>query len=126
MRFTQASRTLCATVGILLMGPTAWLSAQADSSLGTWNVNLAKSTYDPGPAPSETRLYEPFEKAGLKATFTVIAADGSRATPGFAAHYDGKDYKYTGSADFDSIALKRIDSNTVESTLKKSGKLCRQ
>jgi hypothetical protein len=30
----------------------------ADSIVGTWNLNLAKSTFAPGPAPkSQTRIY---------------------------------------------------------------------
>jgi hypothetical protein len=42
-------------------------------------------------------------------------------TRGCAAHYDGKDYKFTGP-DFDTIALKLVDANTLEATLKKGGK----
>ncbi len=31
-------------------------SAQVDPSLGTWNLNLAKSKYDPGPAPKSNTV----------------------------------------------------------------------
>ena len=37
--------------------------------------------------------------------------------------YDGKDYPFTGSPDADSIALRRVDANTTEATLKKMGKV---
>ena len=98
--------------------------AQTDTSLGTWKLNLAKSKYDPGPPPmSETRVYEAWETDGVKATHTRVQADGTRATFGFSAHYDGKDYKYTGSPDYDTIALKRVDANTTDATLKKGGKV---
>ena len=41
-----------------------------------------------------------------------------------AATYDGKDTPVTGSgAPYDTIALKRIDPNTVELTTKKDGKV---
>jgi hypothetical protein len=50
-------------------------------------------------------------------------ADGKTLTLGFATHYDGKDRPYTGSPDYDTIALKRIDPNTTHSELKKSGKV---
>jgi hypothetical protein len=55
---------------------------------------VAKSTYQPGPAPkSETRVYEAWEKDGVKATFTRVSADDKSVTLGFTAHYDGKDIK---------------------------------
>ena len=72
---------------------------------------------------SETRVYEAWETDGVKATHTRVQADGTRVTLGFSAHYDGKDYKYTGSPDYDIIALKRVDANTIEATLKKGGKV---
>jgi hypothetical protein len=43
------------------------------------------------------------------------------ATGGFSAHYDGKDHQVTGAPDFDSIAYKRVDGNTIEFTAKKAG-----
>jgi hypothetical protein len=52
-----------------------------------------------------------------------VQADGTRVTLGFSAHYDGKDHKYTGSPDYDIIALKCVDANTIEATLKKGGKV---
>jgi len=35
--------------------------------------------------------------------------------------YDGKDYAYTGSPDFDTISLKRVNATTVKSAQKKNG-----
>ena len=106
----------------VMMGGTAL--AQSDPSLGTWKLNVAKSKYNPGPPPmSETRVYEAWETDGLKATHTRVQADGTRMTLEWAAHYDGKDYKYTGSPDYDTIVLKRVDANTSEATLKKGGKV---
>ena len=74
-------------------------------------------------ADSETRVYEAWETDGVKATHTRVQADGTRATLGFSARYDGKDYPYTGSPDYDTIAMRRVDANTIESTLKKGGKV---
>ena len=109
---------------ILLITAGQTALAQDSIGLGTWKLNLAKSKYDPGPPPkSESRLYEPWEKDGVKATFAIVQADGTRATFGYSAHYDGKDYKYTGSPDYDTIALKRVDANTNQATLKKDGKV---
>ena len=65
---------------------------------------------------SETRVYEAWETDGVKATHTRVQADGTGVTFGFSAHYDGKDYKYTGSPDYDIIALKRVDANAFSGT----------
>ena len=103
---------------VVVLGGTAF--AQTPFGLGTWKLNLAKSKYNPGLAPmSETRVYEPWEKDGVKASFNVVGTDGKTVTLGYSAHYDGKDYKVTGSPEWDAIALTRVDANTVEATQKK-------
>jgi hypothetical protein len=98
--------------------------AQADPNLGTWKLNLAKSRYNPGPPPvSDTRVFAAWERDGFKETGTVVRGDGTRATLGFSAHYDGKDCKYTGSPNLDTIAVERVDVNTTALTLKRGGKV---
>ena len=120
-------KRVLAVVGLLIALPFLLsqpvLHAQSDSTVGTWKVNLAKSKYDPGPPPrSETRIYESFGKDGVKATFNRIDAAGKTVTITYSAQYDGKDYKYTGSPDADTIALTRVDANTTDATLKMHGK----
>ena len=111
-----------AVAWVVILGGTAL--AQGNFGPGTWKLNLAKSKFDPGPPPkSETRVYELWEKDGIKATFTLVGADGKTIKRGYAAHYDGKDYKFTGSPDFDTLALKLVDPNMLEATLKKGGKV---
>lgn len=110
--------------GLLIVSSSPELQAQSDSTVGTWKLNLAKSTYDPGPPPKgETRIYEPFGAGGIKGTFNRVDAAGKNVTITYSAMYDGKDYKYTGSPDADTIVVKRVDANTVEATLKKNGKV---
>jgi hypothetical protein len=90
--------------------------------VGRWTLNLAKSTFDPGPAPKEeTRIYEA-QGEGIKVTVTTIAADGKTTTVNISANYDGKDYPVTGSSLYDAVALKRIDDQTTEGTLMHGGK----
>jgi len=41
----------------------------ADNNVGTWKLNLAKSTYSPGPAPkSQTLTIEAWGEDGVKYT----------------------------------------------------------
>jgi hypothetical protein len=94
----------------------------ADSNIGTWKLNLAKSKYSPGPPPkSQTLKFEAWED-GVKYTADGIGADGKPTHGEFAAKYDGKDYPFTGNPDADTISYKRVDANTVEAVTKKDGK----
>ena len=94
------------------------------SRVGTWKLNVAKSTYDPGPPPrSATRTIEARGNGTRQATEGVDAA-GNRVAYEYSANYDDKDYPMTGSGtpnEADSIALRRIDNFTVDATLKKDG-----
>ena len=61
----------------------------------------------------------------MKHTIEIVAANGNRKTIVETPKYDGKDYPRTGIAatDPDTVALKHLDANTVEETLKKAGKV---
>jgi hypothetical protein len=121
----QPLSTVVVTFVMLVLGvPLFYVLAQApDPIIGTWEINLAKSTYDPGPPPkSGTAKYEAVEK-GWKYSGKSVTADGKTSTGGWTAYFDGKDYPYTGDPDTDTISLKRIDRFTTEGTFKKAGKV---
>jgi hypothetical protein len=107
-------------VAALAFTAVAW---GADNNVGTWKADLAKSKYSPGPAPKSQTLTIEAHDGGIKYTAHGESADGSPIHVEFTAKYDGMDNKVTGSQDFDSIALKRIDAHTIESTTKKDGKV---
>jgi hypothetical protein len=114
----------CAVVVALSM---AGLSAQTNPMVGNWKLNLAKSKYTPGPAPkSQTATIEPAGD-GIRNVTNGVAADGSAIAYEYtASSLDGKDYPMAGSAPpsgGDTIAVKRIDTYTFESSIKKAGKV---
>jgi hypothetical protein len=116
---------LGALLGTLLYVPGLFAQAAraADPAFGNWELNVAKSKFSPGPAPkSQTRTYEA-AAGGVKFTAKGIGADGKPTLVQYTASYDGKDYPITGSADADTISLKKIDDFTVEATQKKAGKV---
>ena len=91
--------------------------------LGTWTLNLAKSTYRVGPHPrAQTRTYEP-QGEGVKATIVTTYPDGRTRTIGYVANYDSLEYAVTGSPDTDTIALKKVAPRTAEATLSHAGKI---
>jgi len=119
------SRWILFAVVLLAVGIVSPVFAQEDAHIGVWKMNFAKSKITPAPtgpqSQSITRTYEKFGD-GLKATLETVSADGKHTIAAFSAHFDGKDYPYTGSAAIDSIALKRIDDHSFEATNKKAGK----
>lgn len=101
-------------------------SAQAkDPALGTWTLNVAKST--PGGAAAAKSGTRTYTAAGDKmmTVSEVVGADGKTTKTEFTAAADGKDYAYKGDPAYDMISIKRVDANSVESTLKKGGKMVR-
>jgi hypothetical protein len=110
---------------VMLVADVASLSAQAqDPRIGTWKLNVAKSKYNPGPAPQSQTLTVESAGKGEKLTSEVMTPDGQKVTSTYTANYDGKDYPLTGSAlGADKVSLKRIDARTTVRTDKKDGKV---
>jgi len=116
-------RTLAFGAALTLAVPLTTLSAQAaDPASGTWELNLAKSKFSPGPAPKS--LTRKFDVTGdnVKYDLTGLDAEGKPIHVTYTAKYDGKDYPVTGSSDYDSIRLKRVDAFTAEAELGHAGK----
>jgi hypothetical protein len=113
-------RTLLASAA-LVMGCAA-AAAAADSLVGTWKLNVARSTFSPGPAfQSQTRTYAESPQ-GLVLTLTTTTADGKTGTSHLTFKYDGKPYPMIGNPDFDSVSVTRVDAYTTSSTQLKAGK----
>jgi hypothetical protein len=113
------------TAAILTLGlPLLHVSAQApDPLIGTWELNVAKSTFKPGPPPkSSTRKFEAAGD-GLKYSGQTVNADGTTSATQWTAYFDGKDYPITGDSNADTLSLKRIDRFNTEGTMKKAGKV---
>ena len=115
-------KSLRLPAAILFMGFA--LSAQAaDPIVGTWKLNVAKSTYSPGPAPKSLTAKIEAAGEGEKLTADGVRGDDTPIRVEYTAQYDGKDYPITGSPMADTVSLKRLDANTIERTDKKGGKV---
>ena len=115
-------KSLRLPAAILFMGFA--LSAQAaDPLVGTWKLNVAKSTYSPGPAPKSLTAKIEAAGEGEKVTADGVRGDDTPIQVVYTAQYDGKDHPITGSPMADTVSLKRLDANTTERTDKKAGKV---
>jgi hypothetical protein len=98
----------------------------ADSSIGTWKWNAAKSkSISTNPLKSRTDIYEATPDGGVKVTRTELRVDGTTHNSSFTFKYDGREYPVTGQT-FDTISVKRIDPNTTIQEVKKTGGLLHQ
>lgn len=113
-----ATRTVVALI-LLAFGSLAYANSTWD---GTWQLNVAKSKFEPGPPlKSQTRTVK--TEGDLQTqTIETVTADGKSTNSHSAYRLDGKDYPITGSAEFDSVAVKQVDESTIDGTLKRAGK----
>ena len=109
---------LAVTIAVTLPLP-ATAGEGKDPLVGTWRLNLDKSSFDPGPGPKgQMRIYV-HSGDTEKLTARGVGPDGKPTLVQYSARYDGKDYPITGSAGGDHISLRRIDAHTTESTEKR-------
>jgi hypothetical protein len=110
---------------ILTSVAAAPLLAQGNPFVGTWKLNVAKSKFEPGPAPKSQTRTVVAQGDGAKYSFEGVGGDGTPYSYSFTVNYDGKDYPITGTGmpgGADTIAIKRVGTNKAEATLKKGGK----
>ena len=94
-----------------------------DAVVATWKLNVAKSTFTPGPGwQSQARVYQS-TPAGIRVTWTGLDAKGETMQVSYTYKYDGKDYPMRGSANYDTLNSVRIDALTVKSEEKRDGKV---
>ena len=106
---------------ILLLALTlalAVVAVAADSNVGTWKLNLSQ-TKSGGPAPQSVTIKIEGQDNGVKFARDTVDAEGKTAHLEFSAKYDGKDYPMAGNT---TIALTRIDANSVDAVIKNGGK----
>src|SRR5512136_628676 len=109
---------LFALIGAVVLSVTATAQGTGtDPASGTWELNLAKSSFVPANlAPrSQTRTYQ-VKGNGETARHVGVDAQRNPSLIEFTAVYDGKDHLLKGYADWDSISVKRIDAYTTEFT----------
>jgi hypothetical protein len=100
-------------------------SAQGELRVGTWELNLAKSTFSPGPPPQRQTLT--FRQAGPQwiALLQGVNASGKPINPdmnNLAITFDGRDHP-TATVDYDTTAWKRSGANKYEVLRKRAGKV---
>lgn len=120
----KASRLVLSVV-VGLVCSFALVIAQAPKAIqGTWKLNVAKSSFSPGPAPkSMTITYSAPAPDTLHIIVESTPPTGAAQRWEMTGGYDGKDHPVKGNPNADTVSFRRIDDYIGESTFKKAGKV---
>jgi hypothetical protein len=120
----QNKRLLGFAIAMLLTALTLLVAnVAADQLSGTWKMNAEKSKYSPGPPTKDLMVVVESDENNYKLDATGTDGDGKPIHVQYSAKFDGKDYPATGIANADTVSMKRIDANTIETMQKKNGKV---
>jgi hypothetical protein len=123
-------RTLLLTgmtlLGLTIAGVPQPSFAQSDPALGTWQLNLAKSKYSPGPPPKSNTVTVQAVGQNHKLAAVTIDAEGKQTSVENTRIYDGMSHPVTdNNPDYDAGAFTRVDAYTIIISFTKAGKLVR-
>lgn len=109
---------------IVLLAALAWpahLPAQNERLVGTWELNLAKSSITRGAPPKSETVVNTVEPGGFRSLLAVV---GATSTSVEIHHYnfDGNFHQTEGS-DPRELSFKRIDPDTIEQQTRRNGQV---
>jgi hypothetical protein len=123
MRRMTSIKALTSTAAALAIAGFAWSADAPDAFVGTWALNIAKSTCDPPPAPkSHTFRIAKVKGGGVHDTIDLVEGDGTKTNIEFTSARDGKFVPVAGSGYADSVSIKQVSPRSFNYVFKKKGK----
>jgi hypothetical protein len=116
------------TVLFCVLLTQSWVSGQStDPFVGTWQINLAKSSFGTPEAAYKKSVIriEPAKQGQQRMRVETVAANGQLMQYEFSAGYDGKPYplKGRGMIPQDTVTLKRLDERTFERVFRRGERI---
>src|SRR4051812_14030653 len=99
------------------------LVAADNAFLGTWKLNVAKSKGTPGTMSKEETVVFAADGNGVKRTATGVDADGQKIDMSATIPWDGKEHKVDGPTGPAMVAVKSINDQTLNVTVKVNDKV---
>jgi len=118
-------------VATLVIGVLTSRGALADQALapwiGTWTLDLAKSTYNPGPPPFKRAMcvIEPWQD-GLRVTYDMVRPRGGITHLEWRGRFDGHDYPVEGVDRVVTNAYRQVADRTYKVITKVDGEVTEQ
>ena len=96
----------------------------AEGWFGTWELNLEKSIYNPGPAPYKRASYriEPL-KDGVKVVYDMVRPRGGVTHMEWTGRLDGMDYAVQGVEEYVTNAYREVSDREWDVVLKVDGRV---
>jgi len=113
------ARAFVLSVTMGLFAASACFAGEAQ--MGTWKLNEAKSTIPADATKNMTVVYTA-DGDSIKVVVDGMTAGGKPARNEWKGKFDGKDYAVSGDPTADFRAYNKIDENTLELIVKKTGK----
>jgi hypothetical protein len=116
-------KALTLTAAALALTGLASAADTPDPFVGTWVLNIPKSTFDPGPpVKSHTLRIAKVKGGAYHDTVDLVEGDGSSTHIEFTAPLNGKFVPVTGSGYADSVSATQVTPRSFKYVLKKAGK----
>jgi len=112
-----------AAVAASLSAHAAQAPAAPSVFAGHWMLDVAKSTYSPGPTPKSQHATLTVVANGIRTVAERVEADGSVTRFDWTGTFDGVDRPVKGDPNRDTVSLRRLDEYTIEFTNKKAGRV---
>ena|SRR5687767_12479390 len=94
-----------------------------DPVVGTWRLDVAKSTYKPGPAPKSATVVIDAVGKGIKVAVNAVMADGTPMKWDYTSARDGKDVPVAGNPNYDTANVTQSSPTEGKIVYKKAGKV---
>ena len=116
------TRSTVAAVLTIVASAAVLTGQTTNPQVGFWKMNIAKSKFSTGAGfKSATSRIEDVG-GGVKHTLDTVYADGTTRRYEYSTMYDGKDVPVIGNSPYgNTVALTRIDANTVRTVYKNNG-----
>lgn len=109
-----------AAVGVVVFSSVAGAQA-TDPLVGTWKLDVAKSTFKPGPPPKNLTVAIDAAGKGIKVAVDGVGVDGPIKW-GYTSARDGKDVPVTGNPMFDTANVTQTSPHDSTVVYKLAGK----
>jgi hypothetical protein len=120
------TRSIIVAGSLVIVAAVAAVLAQTDNpQIGTWKMNVPKSTFSSGTGfKSATSTIEAAADGSVRHTVDSVYADGASRRYGYTVKYDGNESPVTGNSPWgDTVALSHVDANTTRTVYKNHGKV---
>src|SRR5688572_31062491 len=110
---------------VVALAASSVVAQAPDTWVGKWRLNLAKSSYMPGPPPTVKSQIVTHEAVpnGIRTIIENIDAQGRAVRQEITAMFDGKEYELKGAAMPTTRVYKRIDDRSYEYVSRVTGRV---